>query len=96
MLLLGVVYLTWGAIASLNDLLIPYLKSEFGLDFSGAMRIQLVFYTAYFVLSIPFGLLLGRLGYRKGVQLGLFLITIGCLAMVVASQQIYHRLPRLS
>lgn len=34
---LSAVYLIWGAIASLNDLLIPYLKEAFDLNFSGAM-----------------------------------------------------------
>ena len=83
---LSAVYLVWGAIASLNDLLIPYLKSEFGLNFSGAMRIQLVFYTAYFLLSIPCGMLARRFGYRNGVLTGLFIAITGCLAMIAASQ----------
>jgi FHS family L-fucose permease-like MFS transporter len=83
---LSAVYLVWGAIASLNDLLIPYLKSEFGLNFSGALRIQLVFYTAYFLLSIPCGMLARRYGYRNGVLTGLSIAITGCLAMIAASQ----------
>ena len=75
---LSAVYLVWGAIASLNDLLIPYLKSEYGLDFSGAMRIQLVFYTAYFLLSIPCGILARRFGYRNGILTGLSVAIGGC------------------
>lgn len=80
------VYLVWGCIASLNDLLIPYLKDEYGLDFSGALRIQLVFYAAYFFLSIPCGLLARRHGYRNGVLTGLAVAIGGCLAMLAASQ----------
>ena len=83
---LSAVYLVWGTIASLNDLLIPYLKSEFGLNFSGAMRIQLVFYAAYFVLSIPCGLLARRFGYRNGIVTGLVVALGGCLSMIAASQ----------
>jgi FHS family L-fucose permease-like MFS transporter len=83
---LSAVYLVWGAIASLNDLLIPYLKSEFGLDFSGAMRIQLVFYTAYFILSIPCGMLARRFGYRNGILTGLAIAVGGCMLMMLASQ----------
>lgn len=79
---LSSVYLVWGAIASLNDLLIPYLKDEFGLNFSGAMRIQFVFYTAYFLLSIPCGMLARRFGYRNGVLTGLLIALGGCLAMI--------------
>ena len=80
------VYLVWGAIASLNDLLIPYLKDEYRLDFSGALRIQLVFYAAYFFLSIPCGLLARRYGFRNGILTGLTVAITGCLLMLVASQ----------
>ena len=83
---LSAVYLVWGATASLNDLLIPYLKEQFSLDFSGAMRIQLVFYTAYFLLSIPCGMLARRFGYRGGVLTGLAVAFLGCLAMIGASR----------
>jgi len=83
---LSAVYLVWGAIASLNDLLIPYLKEEFGLDFGGAMRVQLVFYMAYFLLSIPCGMLARRFGYRNGVMTGLGIAFLGCLAMMASSR----------
>jgi len=80
------VYLVWGAIASLNDLLIPYLKDEYRLDFSGALRIQLVFYAAYFFLSIPCGQLARRYGYRNGILTGLLAAIGGCLLMLGASR----------
>lgn len=83
---LSAVYLAWGTIASLNDLLIPYLKESFGLNFSGAMRIQLVFYTAYFLLSIPCGMVARRFGYRRGLLTGLAVAFLGCLSMIGASQ----------
>jgi FHS family L-fucose permease-like MFS transporter len=83
---LSTVYLIWGAIASLNDLLIPYLKAAFDLNFSSAMRIQLVFYMAYFLLSIPCGMLARRFGYRVGVLTGLGIAFFGCLSMIFASR----------
>jgi len=83
---LSAIYLIWGAIASLNDLLIPYLKNEFALSFSQAMRVQLVFYAAYFFLSIPCGLIVRRYGYRSGILTGLFFAIGGCVLMVAGSQ----------
>ena len=83
---LSAIYLIWGAIASLNDLLIPYLKEEFALSFSQAMRVQLVFYAAYFFLSIPCGLIARRYGYRSGILIGLFSAIGGCMLMVAGSQ----------
>ena len=84
--ILSAVYLVWGVVASLNDILIPYLKSEFSLSFSAATRVQLVFYFAYFLLSIPCGLLARRHGYRFGILAGLSVLFGGCLAMLAASQ----------
>lgn len=83
---LSAVYLVWGAIASLNDLLIPYLKDEFDLDFAAAMHIQLVFYMAYFLLSIPCGMLARRFGFRNGLLAGLCTAFLGCLFMIGASR----------
>ena len=83
---LSAIYLVWGAIASLNDLLIPYIKSEFGLNFTQAMRIQLVFYAAYFFLSLPCGLITRRYGYRNGILTGLSWAIGGCLLMLIASR----------
>ena len=83
---LSAVYLVWGAIASLNDLLIPYLKDEFELDFAAAMHIQFVFYMAYFLLSIPCGMLARRFGFRNGLLAGLGTAFLGCLFMIGASR----------
>jgi FHS family L-fucose permease-like MFS transporter len=83
---LTLVYLVWGVIASLNDLLIPYLKNEFGLNYSQAMRVQLVFYTAYLVLSIPCGLFTRRFGYRSGILAGITCAATGCVAMLLGAQ----------
>jgi FHS family L-fucose permease-like MFS transporter len=81
---LSAIYLVWGAIASLNDLLIPYLKSEFMLSYAQASRVQLVFYAAYFILSLPCGFVSRKLGYRRGIYIGLAAAIGGCLLMLAA------------
>ena len=81
---LSAIYLVWGAIASLNDILIPYLKSEFGLDYAQAARVQLIFYAAYFLLSLPCGRISRRFGYRTGILAGLSCAIGGCLLMLLA------------
>ena len=82
---LSLIYLVWGAIASMNDLLIPYLKSEFSLSFTQAMRVQLVFYAAYFFLSIPSGQYTRRYGCRTGILTGLGGAVAGCLLIIAGS-----------
>ena len=46
-------FFMWGFITSLNDILIPHLKSVFDLGYAQVMLIQLAFFSAYFLFSVP-------------------------------------------
>ncbi|MCW9000667.1 MAG: hypothetical protein OQK04_18295, partial [Kangiellaceae bacterium] len=46
-------FFMWGFITCLNDILIPYLKGAFELNYTQAMLIQFCFFGAYFNVSIP-------------------------------------------
>ena len=43
----------WGFITVLNDILIPFLKESFDLNYTQAMLVQFCFFGAYFIVS-PF------------------------------------------
>ena len=51
----------WGFITVLNDILIPFLKDSFNLNYTQAMLVQFCFFGAYFIVS-PFA---GKT-YRQG------------------------------
>lgn len=83
-------FFIWGFITSLNDILIPYLKAMFELNFAQAMLIQFCFFGAYFIVSVPAGSLVKKVGYQKGIVSGLFLACLGCLMFYpAASLKIY-------
>ena len=44
-------FLMWGFITVLNDVLVPHLKSIFDLTYAKVMLIQFAFFTAYFIFS---------------------------------------------
>jgi len=71
-------FFMWGFITCLNDILIPHLKNIFDLNYSQAMLIQFCFFGAYFIVSIPAGSLIKRIGYQKGIVFGLLIASIGC------------------
>lgn len=71
-------FFMWGFITCLNDILIPHLKAVFSLNYTQAMLIQFCFFGAYFLVSIPAGQLVKRLGYQKGIVTGLVIGSIGC------------------
>ncbi|PXW99464.1 FHS family L-fucose permease-like MFS transporter [Sphaerotilus hippei] len=78
-------FFMWGLITSLNDILIPHLKALFSLSYVEAMLVQFCFFMAYFVVSLPAGWLLQRLGYQRGLVVGLGTIGVGCLLFYPAA-----------
>jgi FHS family L-fucose permease-like MFS transporter len=84
---LTLLFFIWGFITCLNDILIPHLKTVFTLNYTQAMLIQFCFFTAYFVVSIPSGYLVEKIGYKGGIIAGLSIAGIGCLLFYPAAGQ---------
>lgn len=79
-------FFIFGGITSLNDVIIPKLKSLFTLNFTEAMLVQFCFFTAYAVIGIPGARLVKRIGYLRGAAAGLVIMMIGCLLFIPASE----------
>jgi FHS family L-fucose permease-like MFS transporter len=78
-------FFLWGFITVLVDSLIPRLRDVFDLSYFEAGLVQFAFFLAYFLCSIPAGLLLTRIGYKKGIIIGLITMAIGCLLFYPAA-----------
>jgi len=72
-------FFMWGFITVLVDSLIPRLKEIFELSNFQAVLVQFAFFMAYGLISIPAGYLLSKIGYKKGMLVGLATMGIGCL-----------------
>ena len=83
--LLTSLFFMWGFITCLNDILIPHLKSLFELSYTMVMLIQFTFFGAYFLMSLPSGWLVGKIGYKKGIIAGLSITAVGALMFIPAS-----------
>lgn len=79
-------FFIWGGITSLNDVLIPKLKDLFQLSYTQAMLIQFAFFTAYGLVSIPAGGLVARVGYGRGIVVGLSIMAVACALFIPAAQ----------
>jgi FHS family L-fucose permease-like MFS transporter len=75
----------WGFLTCLNDILIPHLKAVFSLNYTQAMLIQFSFFAAYFIVSLPSGIIVEKIGYKKGIIIGLITAGIGCLIFYPAA-----------
>lgn len=78
-------FFLWALANNFNDILIRQFQKSLGLNRAQAGFIQFVFYIGYFVVALPAGLLMRRLGYRAGVLVGLGLYALGALLFYPAS-----------
>ena len=77
-------FFMWGLLTALNDVLIPHLKALYTLSYLQAMLVQFCFFGAYFLVSLPAGRLIRRLGYQRGAVAGLVVAAVGCLLFLPA------------
>src|SRR5680860_343390 len=82
---LTVLFFLWGFITVLVDSLIPRLREVFTLTYFQSGMVQFAFFGAYFLISIPAGYLLSKIGYKKGIILGLATMATGCLLFYPAA-----------
>jgi FHS family L-fucose permease-like MFS transporter len=82
--LLTSLFFLWGFMTVLNDVLIPHLKAVFVLSYAQSMLVQMAFFGAYFtgaiiyyIISITSGDPINKIGYKKGIVIGLIVSAIG-------------------
>ena len=78
-------FFMWGFLTSLNDILIPHLKSIFDLNYTEALLVQFAFFSCYFVFAFPAGKLVEWIGYKKTMVAGLLIMAVGALLFVPAA-----------
>ena len=78
-------FFMWGFITVLVDALIPRLKEVFELTFWQAGLVQFAWFAAYGLLSIPGGNLISKIGYQRGILVGLATAGVGCLLFYPAA-----------
>jgi len=87
---LAFVYVTtlffiWGAVTSVNDILLPAVKEIFTLTDTQGFLTQFAFFMAYFVVSLPAAAVDQKLGSARSIILALGIMVLGCLLMPVAT-----------
>jgi FHS family L-fucose permease-like MFS transporter len=85
-------YFGIGFITALNDILVPHFKDLFHLTNVTALLVQFCFFGAYFVMSLPSGWIVGRIGYKRGVVVALSVMGLGLLLFLPASVIIFYPL----
>jgi FHS family L-fucose permease-like MFS transporter len=88
-ILVTILFFLWGFITVLVDSLIPRLRELFTLSYFQAGMVQFAFFGAYFLLSLPASYILSKIGYKRGIILGLITMALGCLLFYPAASYRY-------
>ena len=89
LIIVTILFFMWGLLTSMNDILIPHLKSVYSLTYVQAMLVQFCFFGAYFVVSLPAGFLIKKVGYQRGAVIGLIIAACGCVLFYPAATSSY-------
>src|SRR4051812_13170312 len=78
-------FFLWAIGVNANDILIQHFKKAFGLtDFQSSL-IQSAFFGGYFLAALPAGWLMQRLGYKRGILIGLLVCATGTALFIPAA-----------
>lgn len=85
MFILGGLFFIFGFITWVNAILIPYFKIACELTNFQSYLVAFAFYISYFVVSLPSSYLLKKVGFKKGIMLGLWIMAIGVFIFIPAA-----------
>lgn len=83
--IIGMMFFIFGFVSWVNAILIPYFKIACELTNFQSYLVAFAFYISYLVMSMPSSYLLKRVGYKKGIVVGFWIMAIGALLFVPAA-----------
>jgi FHS family L-fucose permease-like MFS transporter len=85
MLIIGILFFIFGFVTWVNSILIPYFKIACELSNFESYFVAFAFYISYFIMSVPSSFLLKKVGFKKGIMLGLWLMAAGAFLFIPAA-----------
>ena len=83
--ILAGMFFIFGFVSWVNSILIPYFRIACELTHFEAYFVAFAFYIAYFVMAIPSGILLKKVGFKRGIMYGFMLTALGAFLFVPAA-----------
>ena len=85
LVIIGAFFFIFGFTTWANSQLIPYFKIAFELGTSQSLLVATAFFAAYFFMALPSSYILDKIGYKKGMILGLLVMAAGALLFIPAA-----------
>jgi len=84
-MLIGMMFFIFGFVSWANSILIPYFKIACELNNFKAYLVTFAFYISYFIMSVPASYVLKSIGFKKGMMLGFWIMSIGAFIFIPAA-----------
>ncbi|MEO7978301.1 L-fucose:H+ symporter permease [Flavobacterium sp.] len=84
-ILITSLFFLWGMAHGLDGILIPHLKKACQLNNSQSTLIDTAIFFAYFIMAIPAGIIIKKIGYKNSIITGLLVFAIGAFLFVPAA-----------
>lgn len=83
--IIGVLFFIFGFVTWINAILIPYFKIACELTNFESYLVAFAFYISYLIMSIPASFLLKKVGFKKGMMIGFWVMATGAFIFVPAA-----------
>jgi FHS family L-fucose permease-like MFS transporter len=85
-ILVTCLFFLWGLAYGLLDVLNKHFQETLNITKQRSTLLQAAYFGAYFLIALPAGLFMQKIGYRKGIITGLFLYAFGAILFYPAAQ----------
>lgn len=85
LVIIGMLFFVFGFVSWVNAILIPYFRIACELTHFESYLVTFAFYIAYLVMSVPSAYLIRRLGFKRGIMAGFWVMALGALLFIPAA-----------
>lgn len=85
-LIIAGLFFIFGFVTWINGALIPFMKTINELTTAQSYLVASASYISFVVMALPASYIINRIGYRKGMSLGLIVMSVGALVFIPAAE----------
>ncbi len=85
-LIIAGLFFIFGFVTWINGALIPFMKTINELTSAQSFLVASASYISFVVMALPASYVLSKVGYKKGMSLGLFIMGLGALVFIPAAE----------
>ncbi|WP_445733365.1 sugar MFS transporter [Mariniflexile sp.] len=85
-IIIASLFFIFGFVTWINGALIPFMKTINELTDAQSYLVASASYISFVVMALPASYILNKIGYRKGMSLGLIVMSVGALVFIPAAE----------